>query len=87
MITQTFTGITPERWQALKQVMHSDLHFTVESDEGTTESHGVTLSWLFSAPVLTATVECPHFDLILKLAGFHCEQDIMDALAKKIDGA
>ena len=85
MITKTFQGVTPERWQAIKQVIHSDLHFAIETDGGSTESHGVTLSWLFAAPVLTATVECPHFGMILKLAGFHCEQDVLDALAKKIE--
>jgi hypothetical protein len=85
MITQQFPNVTPDRWQDIKQVIQSDLHFAIESDEGSTESHGVTLSWLFAAPVLTATVDCPHFGMILKLAGFHCEQDVMSALAKKIE--
>ena len=86
MVTQQFTGITPDRWLNIRQVMHSDLHFTIETDEGSTESHGATLSWLLAGTVLTVTVDCPHFGPILKLAGFHCEQDVLDALAKKIDG-
>ena len=86
MITQQFPNMNPQRWLDVKQVIYSDLHFAIENDEGSTSSHGVNLSWLFAVPVLTITVDVPKFGMILKLAGFHCEQDIMDVLAKKIDG-
>ena len=85
MITKTFQGVTPERWQAIKQAVHSDMHFSIESDEGSKDEYGAVLSWLFAAPVLTITVKVEHFGWILSHAGFHCEQDVLDALAKKIE--
>jgi hypothetical protein len=86
MITQTFTGITPERWQAIKQVMHSDAGLTIDSEDGSDSSHGINFSWLLAVPVLTVTITVPVFSWALKLAGFHCEQDVMNAFAKKIEG-
>ena len=86
MITQTVTGITPERWQAIKQVMHSDAGLSILADEGSGDSHGINFAWLFAVPVLTVTITVPVFGWALKLAGFHCEQDVMNAFAKKIDG-
>ena len=87
MITQTFQGVTPERWQDIKQVVHSDMHFDIDSNDGSKDEYGAVLSWLLAGTTLTITVEVGHFGWILSHAGFHCEQDIMDALAKKIDGA
>ena len=86
MISQQFQGVTPERWADIKQVMHSEAHLTIDSDEGSSSSHGVEFSWLFAVPVLTVTITVPVFGWALKLAGFHCEQDVMNAFAKKING-
>jgi len=86
MISQQFTGITPERWQDIKQIMHSDAGLSILADEGSGDSHGINFAWLFAVPVLTVTITVPVFGWALKLAGFHCEQDVLDALAKKIDG-
>ncbi len=86
MITQTFQGVTPERWQDIKQVMHSDAGLAIDTDEGAGDSHGIHFAWLFAVPVLTVTITVPVFGWALKLAGCHCEQDVMDAFAKKING-
>lgn len=86
MVTQQFQNVTPERWQDIKQVMHSDAGLTISTDEGSGQSHGIEFAWLFSAPVLTVSVTVPDFGWALKLAGFHCEQDVMNAFAKKING-
>ena len=85
MITQTFQGITPERWIDIKQVMHSDAGLTIDTDEGSGFSHGINFNWLLAVPVLTVSITVPVFGWGLKLAGFHCEQDVMSALAKKIE--
>ena len=84
MISQQFQGVTPERWQDIKQVMHSDAGLSIEADEGSGQSHGIQFAWLFAVPVLTVTITVPVFGWALKLAGFHCEQDVMNAFAKKI---
>ena len=76
----------PERWTSVKQVMHSDAHIDIDTDEGTSESHGIEFSWHYGEDVLTVTITAPKITWLLKLAGIHCEQDIMDSLAKKIDG-
>jgi hypothetical protein len=86
MITQQFPNVTPERWIDIKQVMHSDAGLTIDSDEGNGSSHGINFNWLFAVPVLTVSITVPVFGWGLKLAGFHCEQDVMDAFAKKING-
>jgi hypothetical protein len=86
MISQQFQNVTPERWTDIKQVMHSDAGLTIDTDEGSGSSHGINFNWLFSVPVLTVSVTVPVFGWALKLAGFHCEQDVMDAFAKKING-
>jgi hypothetical protein len=84
MISQQFPNITPERWADIKQVMRSEAHLDIQNDEGTDESHGIEFSWYYGENVLTITISVPHFGWALKLAGFHCEQDVMDSLAKKI---
>ena len=84
MISQQFQGVTPERWADIRQVMHSDAGLSIEADEGSGSSHGINFAWLFAVPVLTVTVTVPVFGWALKLAGFHCEQDVMNAFAKKI---
>lgn len=86
MVTQQFTGITPDRWLDVKQIAHSDLHLTITSDEGSDTEHGVKLDWLYADPTLTATITVPKFGFALGLMGFHTEQDVMDALAAKIAG-
>lgn len=86
MITQQFQSVTPERWQDIKQVMHSDAGLTIDTDEGSGQSHGINFSWLFANPVLTVTITVPIFGWALKLAGFHSEQDVMNAFVKKING-
>ena len=86
MVTQQFTGITPDRWQDIRQMMYSDAHIDIYADEGGSTSHGINFAWLFAVPVLTVTITVPVFGWALKLAGFHCEQDVMNAFAKKIDG-
>jgi hypothetical protein len=86
MVSQQFPDVTPERWQDIKQVMHSDAGLTIDTDEGSGESHGISFAWLFAVPVLTVTISVPVFGWALKLAGFHTEQDVMNAFAKKING-
>jgi len=86
MISQQFQNVTPKRWLDIKQVMHSDAGLTIDSDKGKSSSHGIDFNWLFAVPVLTVTITVPVFGWALKLAGFHCEQDVMNAFAKKIDG-
>jgi len=86
MVSQKFLNITPERWLDIKQVIHSDLGLTIEHDEGSGESHGIHFAWLCAVPVLTVSITVPGFGWALKLAGYHCEDDVMKAVAKKIDG-
>jgi hypothetical protein len=86
MITQQFSNVTLERWADIKQVMHSDLGLTIEHDEGSGESHGIHFAWLFAVPALTVSITVPVFGWALKLAGYHRENDVMAAVAKKIDG-
>jgi hypothetical protein len=86
MISQQFQNVTPERWTDIKQVMHSDLGLTIDTDEGSGQSHGIEFAWLFAVPALTVTVTVPVFGWGLKLAGYHCEDDVMAAIAKKING-
>ena len=86
MVSQQFQEVTPERWMDIKQVMHIDLSLSIENDEGSGESHGIHFAWLFALPVLTVTVNVPVFGWALKLAGYHCEDDVMAAVAKKING-
>ena len=86
MVSQQFQDVTPERWADIKQVMHSDLGLTIETDEGSGQSHGINFAWLFAVPTLTVTVTVPVFGWALKLAGYHCEDDVMAAVAKKING-
>lgn len=86
MISQQFENVTPDRWTDIKQVMHSEAGLTIDTDEGSGESHGIDFSWLLASTVLTVTVTVPVFGWALKLAGFHCEQDVMNAFAKKING-
>ena len=86
MQNQTFSPVSAQRWQDIKQVVHSDYGLTVASDEGSTESHGIQFSWLWASNTLTATVAVPHFGWALKMAGFHCEEDVMNAFTGKIDG-
>lgn len=85
MVSEQFQDVSPERWLAVKQVMHSDLHLTIEHDSGSGESHGIHFAWLYSAPVLTVSVTVPVFGWALKLAGYHCEDDVIKAVAKKIN--
>jgi len=86
MVTQTFEDVTLERWQDIKQVMHSDAGLAIDTDDGDGDSHGIHFAWLFTTPALTVSITVPVFGWALKLAGFHCEQDVMDAFAKKING-
>ena len=86
MVTQQFPGITPERWLDIRQMMHSDAHLTIDSDEGSDSSHGIDFAWLFADPALTVTITVSVFGWALKLAGFHCEQDVMNAVTAKING-
>lgn len=85
MVSKQFEDVTPERWLNIKQVMHSDAHADISTDEGSAESHGIHFAWLYAAPVLTVTITVPVFGWALKLAGFHAEEDVLAALAKKID--
>ena len=86
MITQQFENVTPERWQDIKQVLHSDAHIDIPSDEGNSESHGIQFSWLYASDELTATIAVPNFGWALKLAGFHTEQDVMNKFSTWING-
>lgn len=87
MVSRQFQNVTPERWIDIKQVMHSDAHIDIATDEGTDESHGIEFSWhLGPDQILTVTITVPHIGWVLKLAGIHCEQDVLDSLAKKING-
>ena len=86
MVTQQFQNVTPERWLDVRQVMHSDLGLTIEADEGSGESHGIHFAWLFAVPVLTVSITVPAFGWALRLAGYHCEDDVMRAVAAKIEG-
>ena len=85
MVSQQFQDVQADRWVAIKQVMHSDLKLDIEHDAGSGESHGIHFAWLYSAPVLTVSVTVPVFGWALKLAGYHCEDDVMAAVAKKIN--
>ena len=88
MVSQRFPNIDPERFTAIKQVMHSDAHIDIDGDEGTSHSHGIEFSWHYGEEdaVLTVTITIPVLGWALKLAGIHCEQDAMNVLAKKIEG-
>ena len=86
MISKQFQNVTPERWADIKQVMHSDLGLTIDSDEGSGESHGIHFAWICAEPVLTVSITVPAFGWALRLAGYHCENDVLAAVAKKIDG-
>ena len=87
MVSQRFEGIDPERWTAIKQVLHSDYHLSIDGDEGTSATHGIEFSWLWGGDEwLTVTITIPKIEWALKLAGIHCEQDAMNVLAKKIEG-
>ena len=86
MVSERFQDISPERWVDVKQVMHSDAHIDIDEDEGTSESHGIEFSWHYGENVLTVTITIPHIGWALKLAGIHCEQDVLDEIAKKING-
>ena len=85
MVSKQFQDVSPDRWVDIKQVMHSEAHIEIDADEGTSESHGIEFSWHYGQNVLTVTITVPHFGWALKMAGFHCEEDILDALAKKIE--
>lgn len=85
MVSKQFEGVTPERWVDIKQIMHSDAKIDISTDEGSAESHGIHFAWLYAAPVLTVTITVPVFGWALKMAGLHCEDDVMAAFAKKID--
>jgi hypothetical protein len=85
MVSKQFQAVTPERWLEIKQVIHSDLGLTISSDEGSGESHGIHFAWLCAVPVLTVSITVPVFGWALKLAHYHCEDDVMAAVAKKID--
>ena len=86
MISQRFDNVTPDRWTDVKQVIHSDMGLTISTDEGSGESHGIDFAWLFADPALTVTITVSVFGWALKLAGFHCEQDVMNAVTAKING-
>jgi hypothetical protein len=86
MVSQQFPNVTPERWVDIKQVFHSDAHIDIDADEGTSESHGIEFSWHYGENVLTATITVPHFGWVLKMAGFHTEDDVMVKFAAWIDG-
>jgi hypothetical protein len=85
MITQQFHPVSLERWGAIKTMMAHEANILIESDDDYAASHGIDFSWLYAAPMLTVTIDVPHFGWVLKMAGLHCEQDVMSAFAKKIE--
>lgn len=87
MVTKQFQPVSRDRWNDIKTVLHNEAGIKVDTDQGSGETHGIKFSWLYAAAgVLTTTIEVPNFGWLLKHAGLHCEQDVMDHFSKWIDG-
>ena len=84
MITQTFHGITPERWQSIKALLAKE-GITIASDASTEpQSHmGVKYEWSWDGAALTFTVDGVSWGD--KLAG-DTEQVVMAKFSAWISG-
>jgi succinylglutamate desuccinylase len=78
MVTRQFSGITPEKWEDLKQIFASKgIH--IDALEGEGETHGIKYNWLLAAnQVLTLSISIPSVSWLLKAAGIHGEDDAMN---------
>jgi len=54
---QTFTNITPDKWQVLKTKAAED-HIDLNADSGETTQQGFTFSWKYEAVSATLTIQC-----------------------------
>jgi len=51
-----FTGITPEKYNALLTAAAKDVSITPEPNGGKAASHGVTVEWTYLDETLTVTI-------------------------------
>ncbi len=85
MITQTFHGVTPERWVDIKQILWSEARIAISKDEGSgKDSHNIEFAWLLAADG-TLTVTLTHVPWLIVKMG-HSEESIMAQFAAWIEG-
>jgi hypothetical protein len=87
MVSKQFQGITRDKWNDIKTVLHNDAHIDIQDDSGENKTHGIHFSWFYAAAgVLTVTINVPEFGWLLNHAGLHTEQDVMDKFSHWIEG-
>ena len=83
MVAQTFQGVTPERWESLKTMFAHEANVTINSDEGSAESHGIQFAWLLASETLLVTIKS--ISWTLKALGM-TEESVMGKFSAWING-
>ncbi len=77
---QVFNGITPARWECIRQAMQGRTGVALDTDSGTASKSGFTMRWNFDPPTQILTVQCLEKPFIIPCSV------IESALASIVDG-
>lgn len=80
MTSETFTGITTGRWEAIQQSCAKAMGVDLSAAKGAGVSHGIHFSWCYGGDVLAVCIT--HVPWYLGMS----EQNVLDRFAAWING-
>ena len=83
MISRTFSPVSDQKWEGIKQALLDQARVEITTDSGTGNSHGIEFDWSKVGGVLTVAIT--HVPWLLAKTG-HSEDSIMSDFTGWIDG-